>query len=329
MSALLSLHAPPKVGSTFPDYSSFIEVINDWSVRAKFDYKVNHKDTTRAILICADKISNCPWRIRANLDENGAIFISVLNPQHTCQNTRERIKRAVPTRQRWVQGAVARHLHVTEATKPQEILECLKEKYGEEVELKVAQRIKKGLLKKDAQHQQQLKQSQLQQPFPPQAQMSSPLQYLPDQSIQSLQPISPLSTMSTSQQPQPNPVFSGGRIAQIIHLKPEAVAGYKECHSRVWPEVLDQIKQSNIADYSIFYDNDRTLFATFRYIGNDWEGDMKRMAENPKVQAWWSMTDAMQPGLRNMLLAIWGVMVFVIALDDIPTEGILGVKVTQ
>lgn len=38
------------------------------------------------------------------------------------------------------------------------------------------------------------------------------------------------------------------RIAQIIHLKPSAVAAYKECHANVWPEVLQQIRECNIRD---------------------------------------------------------------------------------
>lgn len=45
---------------------------------------------------------------------------------------------------------------------------------------------------------------------------------------------------------------------------------------------------------SIFFDNDRTLFATFKYIGDDWDGDMERMSENPKVREWWTLTDEMQ-----------------------------------
>ncbi|KAJ5852485.1 uncharacterized protein N7529_011870 [Penicillium soppii] len=84
------------------------------------------------------------------------------------------------------------------------------------------------------------------------------------------------------------------RIAQIVHLKPSAVAAYKECHANVWPEVLQQIKDCNIKDYSIFFDNDRTLFATFKYVGTDFEGDMELMRANPKVREWWAMTDGMQ-----------------------------------
>ncbi|RJE22418.1 DUF718 domain protein [Aspergillus sclerotialis] len=84
------------------------------------------------------------------------------------------------------------------------------------------------------------------------------------------------------------------RIAQLVHLKPSAVQAYKECHANVWPEVLQQIEECNIKDYSIYFDNDRTLFSTFKYVGNDFDGDMKRMRENPKVREWWALTDSMQ-----------------------------------
>lgn len=45
---------------------------------------------------------------------------------------------------------------------------------------------------------------------------------------------------------------------------------------------------------SIFFDNERTLFATFKYVGEDFEGDMQRMKANPKVREWWALTDGMQ-----------------------------------
>jgi L-rhamnose mutarotase len=45
------------------------------------------------------------------------------------------------------------------------------------------------------------------------------------------------------------------RIAQIVHLKPSAVAAYKECHANVWPEVLQQIKDCNIKDCTFYTQN--------------------------------------------------------------------------
>ncbi|KAI0130073.1 hypothetical protein BJ170DRAFT_681544 [Xylariales sp. AK1849] len=90
----------------------------------------------------------------------------------------------------------------------------------------------------------------------------------------------------------------GKRIAQIVKLKPESVAKYKECHAAVWPEVLQQIKVCNIIDYSIFHDaGTGILFATFKYVGYDYAGDMERMRENPKVREWWAMTDGYQESL--------------------------------
>jgi len=87
----------------------------------------------------------------------------------------------------------------------------------------------------------------------------------------------------------------GRRVAQIVKLKPEYVDKYKECHAKVWPEVLKQIKDSNIEDYSIFHDPETNiLFASFKYVGYNWAGDMERMRENPKVQEWWKMTDSYQ-----------------------------------
>lgn len=38
------------------------------------------------------------------------------------------------------------------------------------------------------------------------------------------------------------------RIAQWLYLKPESIDEYKKCHAAVWPEVLEQIKDSNIRD---------------------------------------------------------------------------------
>lgn len=112
---------------------------------------------------------------------------------------------------------------------------------------------------------------------------------------------------------QKNP---GRRFAQIVKLKPEFIDKYKEVHAAVWPEVLKQIKECNIVDCpfpplpplsaaskpglthptdSIFHDPEsRILFASFKYVGYDYAGDMEKMRENPKVREWWAMTDGWQ-----------------------------------
>jgi len=115
------------------------------------------------------------------------------------------------------------------------------------------------------------------------------------------QPNSP--TAATPHHPLASPTFTktkykGRRFAQILKLKPEYYEKYKECHANVWPEVLKQIRQSNIEDYSIFYDQGTSiLFASFKYIGYNFESDMEHMAENEKVKEWWRMIDAFQESL--------------------------------
>ncbi|KPM38773.1 hypothetical protein AK830_g7779 [Neonectria ditissima] len=97
---------------------------------------------------------------------------------------------------------------------------------------------------------------------------------------------------------QPTTTTGGRRFAQIVKLKPEHLDEYRACHAKVWPDVLAQIKQCNIAEYSIFFD-DKTniLFASFRYVGSDYAADMALMAANPRVREWWRMTDGWQESL--------------------------------
>lgn len=59
-------------------------------------------------------------------------------------------------------------------------------------------------------------------------------------------PTSPTSNSAPRQSTRTK--YPGRRIAQIIKLKPECAEKYKECHAKVWPEVLKQIKECNIED---------------------------------------------------------------------------------
>lgn len=78
------------------------------------------------------------------------------------------------------------------------------------------------------------------------------------------------------------------------------MAEYKASHAAVWPEVLKQIKECNIEDYSIWWDDaSGILFASFKYVGYDYQGDMEKMRGNPKVREWWKMTDGWQETLNE------------------------------
>ncbi|KAI0999019.1 hypothetical protein K3495_g9177 [Podosphaera aphanis] len=119
-------------------------------------------------------------------------------------------------------------------------------------------------------------------------------------------PTSPVALGPPSPRPSHKLKYQGKRIAQIVKLKPDCVEEYKKCQANIWPEVLKQIKMCNIEDYSIFHDPDtQILFASFKYVGYDYTGDMEKMRENPKVQEWWRMMDSFQvslvPGAKSSL----------------------------
>jgi L-rhamnose mutarotase len=96
--------------------------------------------------------------------------------------------------------------------------------------------------------------------------------------------------------PSPKPKVQ--RFGQIIALKPEKLAYYKELHAAVWPSVLKQIKDSHIRNYSIYLKEIEKgkfyLFAYFEYTGTDFAADMARMAADPETQRWWKETDPCQ-----------------------------------
>lgn len=88
------------------------------------------------------------------------------------------------------------------------------------------------------------------------------------------------------------------RFGQVIKVKPESLDYYKKLHANPWPEVLDKIRACNMRNYSIFVLRNDTLFAYFEYIGDDYEGDMRKMAEDEMTQKWWKETDPCQESLN-------------------------------
>lgn len=68
---------------------------------------------------------------------------------------------------------------------------------------------------------------------------------------------------------------------------------YERLHAAVWPEVLAKIEEVNIRNYSI-YRYGELLFSYFEYVGNDFDGDMKKMADDPMTQKWWDVCMPLQ-----------------------------------
>ncbi len=96
------------------------------------------------------------------------------------------------------------------------------------------------------------------------------------------------------------------RYGNVIALKPEKEAEYRDLHAAVWPTVLTRISECNIKNYSIFL-NYGLLFAYFEYHGEDFAADSAKMAADPHTQAWWKLTDPCQRPVENANDGEWWV----------------------
>ncbi len=90
----------------------------------------------------------------------------------------------------------------------------------------------------------------------------------------------------------------------VIRVKPEKLEEYKKLHANPWPGVLKTIKECHIRNYSIFY-HDGYLFSYFEYTGDNYEEDMKKMADDPVTQEWWKLCKPCQEPLSSRQEGEW------------------------
>lgn len=94
------------------------------------------------------------------------------------------------------------------------------------------------------------------------------------------------------------------RYGSVIGLKADKIDYYKKLHAETWPEVLKMIEDCNIRNYSIYH-KDNLLFAYFEYVGDDFDGDMAKMAADPETQRWWDIMEPMQAPLATRAAGEW------------------------
>lgn len=99
------------------------------------------------------------------------------------------------------------------------------------------------------------------------------------------------------------------RYGTVLGLRAEKVEEYKKLHSAVWPDVLKRIKDCHIQNYSIYLrrldDGQYYLFAYLEYTGNDFDGDMAKMAADEATQRWWALNKPLQKPLEGVAPDGW------------------------
>jgi L-rhamnose mutarotase len=79
------------------------------------------------------------------------------------------------------------------------------------------------------------------------------------------------------------------RFGMVARLRPELREEYLELHRAVWPQVEATITDCGIRNFTIFVRHD-VIFGYYEYVGDDYEADQARMAQDPATQEWWSRT---------------------------------------
>ena len=96
------------------------------------------------------------------------------------------------------------------------------------------------------------------------------------------------------------------RYGSMIGLRPEAIAEYKRLHAAVWPDVLKQIENSNIRNYTIFLrEPENVMFAYYEYVGTDHDADMAERAKDARTQEWWAVCSPLQKPLDTRAEGEW------------------------
>ncbi|VEM00379.1 L-rhamnose mutarotase (plasmid) [Alteromonas sp. 76-1] len=99
------------------------------------------------------------------------------------------------------------------------------------------------------------------------------------------------------------------KIAFVMTLKPGFEREYEKRHDEIWPELVDELKNAGVSDYSIFYEeSSNKLFAVLK---REESHTMDELPLNPIVKKWWAfMSDIMDTHDDNEPVATDLKMVF-------------------
>jgi len=92
------------------------------------------------------------------------------------------------------------------------------------------------------------------------------------------------------------------RIGMVIGLKPEHIAEYTRLHTGDNCVVRDLLNKYHMHNFSIFLheiDGKTYEFGYYEYTGDDYEGDMAKLSDEPRNQAWLKVCDATQIPLKG------------------------------
>ncbi|HEY4327464.1 MAG TPA: L-rhamnose mutarotase [Mucilaginibacter sp.] len=93
------------------------------------------------------------------------------------------------------------------------------------------------------------------------------------------------------------------RVAFKMKLHPGRLQEYKKRHDKIWPELVELLKETGISNYAIFIDEESN--SLFGVLNATDEKLLDQLPTNPVMQRWWQyMADIMETNPDNSPLSI-------------------------
>ena len=95
------------------------------------------------------------------------------------------------------------------------------------------------------------------------------------------------------------------RVGMVIKLKPEAIDEYRRLHADSNPGVRDLLNKYHMHNFSIYIQEIEGKwyeFGYYEYTGDDYDGDMAKLAGEPRNIEWLKLCNPMQiplPGSQS------------------------------
>lgn len=137
-------------GQIFTTLLEFKKALRDWAIEKNFTPHILDSDSHRVRAGCRSS-PDCPFRIRANYSEKrGNARVTTCDDVHNCVSTSEQlisqtIKRPEAGKLKFLVEAVPKIIDMEEPITTTIIIEAVKRKYGQNLPLRQAQKVKRAL----------------------------------------------------------------------------------------------------------------------------------------------------------------------------------------
>lgn len=85
------------------------------------------------------------------------------------------------------------------------------------------------------------------------------------------------------------------RFAFKMFLKPGCEEEYERRHAALWPELIRQIKEAGVQNYSIYWDRDTNILFGYQEVAEGASNTQDVSAADAVTHRWWEyMKDLMQ-----------------------------------